>query len=283
MLTVCEVLDPADGGGALVDGGRGGAGHPVFDGGPGRQQDVVLVHAHHVGAFGAEDPDHLEGDVLHPHFLAQGGLALEKLPDQPSGPSRQTLLALRTSRSVKAFALGQVPFPDIEKGGGGAVNKGGDPVAVAINDLGPGPDDGRRGSTAGHSLRMASPSWGVRVMTLPAPKLTPPLEAVPGRTSRLLAPMLAMVCWMAVEEPCPISIMAMTAATPMMMPRVVRAARRTLRRRPFSAVRSIHWSRSQASPERRPAALALRPVASAFLADRGPLPRGVLRLHHVPS
>ena len=76
-------------------------------------------------------------------------------------------------------------------------------------------------------------------MTLPAPKLTPPLEAVPGMISRLFAPMLAMVCWMAVEEPRPISIMAITAATPMMIPRVVRAARRTLRRSPFRAVCSM--------------------------------------------
>ena len=35
-------------------------------------------------------------------------------------------------------------------------------------------------STAGHSRLMASASWGVRVMTLPEPKLTPPLAAVPG-------------------------------------------------------------------------------------------------------
>ncbi len=76
-------------------------------------------------------------------------------------------------------------------------------------------------------------------MTLPDPKLTPPLDAVPGKTARLLAPMLAMVFWIALDEPLPISIMAMTAATPMIMPSVVRAARRTLRRRPFSAVRNI--------------------------------------------
>ena len=101
---------------------------------------------------------------------------------------------------------------------------------------------------------MASASWGVRVMTLPAPKLTPPLAAVPGKTRRLLAPMLAMVAWMALDEPLPISIMAMTAATPMTMPRVVRAARMMLRRRPCSAVRSIHWSRSHANPERSLAA-----------------------------
>ena len=34
--------------------------------------------------------------------------------------------------------------------------------------------------------------------------------------------MLAMVRWMADDEPLPISIMTMTAATPMMIPRVVR-------------------------------------------------------------
>ena len=63
-----------------------------------------------------------------------------------------------------------------------------------------------------------------------------------------------MVAWMALEEPLPISIMAMTAATPMTMPSVVRAARMTLRLRPCRAVRTIHWSRSHANPERSLAA-----------------------------
>ena len=44
----------------------------------------------------------------------------------------------------------------------------------------------------------------------------------------------------------PISIMAMTAATPMTMPSVVRAARMMLRRRPCRAVRTI-----QLEPEPR--------------------------------
>ena len=76
-------------------------------------------------------------------------------------------------------------------------------------------------------------------MTLPLPKLTPPLDAVPGMTSRLLAPMLAMVFCTAVLEPWPISVMAMTAATPMMMPSVVSAERMTLRRRARKAVRRM--------------------------------------------
>ena len=65
---------------------------------------------------------------------------------------------------------------------------------------------------------------------LPAPKLMPPLAAWPGRTSSVLAPMLSIVFWMAVEEPWPISTMVITAAMPMTMPSVVSAARMMLRR-----------------------------------------------------
>jgi len=86
---------------------------------------------------------------------------------------------------------------------------------------------------------MASPSWGVSVVTEPAPKLTPPLAAVPGNISRTLAPMVAMVFWMAAEEPVPISIMAMTAPTPMTMPRVVSSARIGLRRSAVMAVLAV--------------------------------------------
>src|SRR6187200_873021 len=53
--------------------------------------------------------------------------------------------------------------------------------------------------------------------------------------SRLFAPMLAIVLRIAVDEPWPISIMAITAATPMMMPSVVSTDRRTLRRRASTA------------------------------------------------
>ena len=85
--------------------------------------------------------------------------------------------------------------------------------------------------TAGHSLAMASASSGVMVIMVPAPWLTPAMEAAAGKITRVLAPMLAMVRWMAMEAPLPISIMVITAATPMTMPRVVSTARMTLRRR----------------------------------------------------
>src|SRR5947209_2922363 len=47
--------------------------------GPGGQQDVVLVQAHHVGALAAQHADDLESHVLHPEFLADRRLALEQL------------------------------------------------------------------------------------------------------------------------------------------------------------------------------------------------------------
>src|SRR5947208_5399595 len=54
-----------------------------------------------------------------------------------------------------------------------------------------------------------------------------------------LAPRLEMVCSTEEEEPRPISIMAMTAATPMTMPRMVRMERITFRRRACKAMRSV--------------------------------------------
>lgn len=53
----------------------------------------------------------------------------------------------------------------------------------------------------GHSRTSASASPGVSVITLPAPKLMPPLAAVPGNTIRLFAPMLAIVRWIAFDDP----------------------------------------------------------------------------------
>jgi hypothetical protein len=65
-----------------------------------------------------------------------------------------------------------------------------------------------------------------------------------------LSPILAMVCRMAVEDPRPITIMAMTAETPMTIPSVVRAARMTFRRRPVRAVRRVLWA-STSEPSKR--------------------------------
>ena len=51
--------------------------------------------------------------------------------------------------------------------------------------------------------------------------------------------MVAMVCWIAREDPFPISIMAITAATPITIPSVVSAARMTFRRNARMAVLKV--------------------------------------------
>ena len=58
----------------------------------------------------------------------------------------------------------------------------------------------------------------------------PPLAACAGLDQQRVGAHAGDALWMALDEPWPISIMAITAATPMMMPSVVRADRMTLRR-----------------------------------------------------
>jgi len=79
-------------------------------------------------------------------------------------------------------------------------------------------------STVGHSSNIASQSWAVNVITLPNPKLTPALDACPGITITTFDPRLSMLFLIAVDEPFPISIIAITAATPITIPSVVSVA-----------------------------------------------------------
>ena len=55
-------------------------------------------------------------------------------------------------------------------------------------------------TTSGHSRWIASTSSGVRVSTLSPKRADPPFGA-PGKTSKVLAPMLITVTWIAVEAP----------------------------------------------------------------------------------
>ncbi len=107
-------------------------------------------------------------------------------------------------------------------------------------------------------------SDGFRVCAVPTPKLTLPVMAAPGRINRLLAPMLAMVRSRAAREPCPISVMAMTAATPMMTPSPVSAERILFRLRAPSAVRSVDGMNE--------AVAACRDFGAAFLSKESACP-----------
>jgi hypothetical protein len=86
---------------------------------------------------------------------------------------------------------------------------------------------------------MASPSPGVRVVRLPDPNVTPALEAAPGLKFRTLAPIVEIDFRIAEEEPAPISIMAITDPTPMMMPRAVNMARIGFRPNAVIALRTV--------------------------------------------
>jgi len=68
---------------------------------------------------------------------------------------------------------------------------------------------------------------------------TAPISEALGSICNTLAPSDAMLCWIAYEDPCPISIIAMTAAIPMMMPRHVNTDRIAFRRNACSAVRKV--------------------------------------------
>jgi hypothetical protein len=80
------------------------------------------------------------------------------------------------------------------------------------------------------------------VILLPDPWLTPLMLTAPGMITRVLAPMLAMVRWMAIVVPLPISIIEMTAATPMTIPNVVSIVRITLRQRAPKAVFKVLYN-----------------------------------------
>src|SRR5258707_15365351 len=77
---------------------------------------------------------------------------------------------------------------------------------------------------------MASASLAFSVVALPAPERAPPWELLPDWIVKRLVPRPAS--WLLTEAlaPSPRATMAMTAATPMMMPRVVRRLRPLLAR-----------------------------------------------------
>src|SRR5712691_958778 len=77
---------------------------------------------------------------------------------------------------------------------------------------------------------IASASLALSVVALPAPERAPPLELLPDMIVRRLVP--SPDNWLLTDAlaPSPSATMAMTAATPMMMPSVVRMLRPLLAR-----------------------------------------------------
>src|SRR5260370_14024718 len=79
-------------------------------------------------------------------------------------------------------------------------------------------------------LLIAVASAAVRVLVEPAPAATPPCELLPGMTVRTLVPSPDNCEATTALAPSPRATIAITGATPMMMPNVVRRLRPLLER-----------------------------------------------------
>ena len=93
--------------------------------------------------------------------------------------------------------------------------------------------------TAGHSATIALPSSSVRVTPTPLPRRMPLVVILPGSTMIRLLPMLWICSLIRAVAPEPTATMAMTAATPMIIPSIVKADRMRLTRRARNAMRML--------------------------------------------
>src|SRR4030043_1041462 len=93
--------------------------------------------------------------------------------------------------------------------------------------------------TAGHSCPMARASSALSVVMLPHPPWTPRWLWLPGETKRRFVPMEANRLSMPRLAPSPMLTMAITAPTPMMIPKAVRNDLILLRARARKATRHV--------------------------------------------
>src|SRR5262245_12486208 len=112
-------------------------------------------------------------------------------------------------------------------------------------------DTGVTYATAGHSARTASTSSSV-IVDWPVKMRAPDCVATPGKIIRKLVPSEEIWAWIAACEPWPTAIIAITQATPMMMPSAVSAERSLLRpialRATLRIVRNFSIAPSSAGP-----------------------------------
>src|SRR4030042_1276951 len=93
--------------------------------------------------------------------------------------------------------------------------------------------------TAGHSCPIAAASSSLSVCMLPHPPWTPRAAWLPGETKRRFVPMAANRFSIPRLAPSPMLTMAITAPTPMMIPKAVRKDLILLRARARKATRHV--------------------------------------------
>ncbi len=94
-------------------------------------------------------------------------------------------------------------------------------------------------ATAGQSAAIAFASSSDRVWTEPVPSRIPPLVTLPDRTMMMLLPMLRICSSIRAVAPDPTATIAITAATPMMIPSMVRADRSLLTLSALNAILTL--------------------------------------------
>src|SRR5579884_2223485 len=154
-------------------------------------------------------------------------------------PIKQTGAELRTSSVVNGSPSATGQFRTVRKSGVEPRILPGRQLWLPATTW---PHESTLGATACnalHSRRNASASSIVMFMLPPWPVLTPPTDTSIESIWMTLAPRLLIARSIDCEDPPPISIIAITAATPMMMPRQVSVERSTFRRKARKAIRKV--------------------------------------------
>ena len=215
------------------------AGQRVLDRGQRRERDVVLVLLA-VGALGVGHADDLERGAVDAHALADGvGAAEQVLHDRR--PEHDHALVLLDVLGGEHRAARDVVGARLRVAGDGAGEGARLVAGGAADERRPGRvDDGRDALDVGRVER--SPArrrpWCVK-LTPPPPPPPGPKRPPWGCTSRTLEPSALMRSWTASLEPLPTATRMITAATPIVMPRIVRPERSLFAATPASAIRRI--------------------------------------------
>ena len=188
--------------------------------------------------LGLEDADDHERDLLDADDLADGVFVLEQVRLDVGAEDAD--LGRRADHGlVEVGARFDLPLADLGVLVAAALDRG-VPVLVAVDDLGPGADAGRDGLDGRAAVRD-----GLGVLG-PAGSASRRSRCgrrrwfrLAGLTKRRFVPMELKRASTAALAPAPMLTMAMTAPTPMMMPRQVRNVRILLRARARSETRRM--------------------------------------------
>ena len=116
----------------------------ILDRGPRREKDVVLIRAQQVGALFAEHADHLEGHVLDADLFADRVAVAEKLAHERFADQAHLFAGEQLALVEDPPQLQLAPVAHLEEIRR-AARHAGTPIAVAVDHLAPGIDDGGRG------------------------------------------------------------------------------------------------------------------------------------------